>query len=262
MRALILCTAALSLLASARVAHAKIETKTIAYKHGDLALEGFLAWDDAVEGKRPGVLVVHEWWGLNNYARDRAKQLAGMGYVAFAVDMYGKGKTTQHPDEAKAWATEVRSNSAAWNERGRIGLDILAKHELVDSKRVAAIGYCFGGSTVLTLALGGADLAAVASFHGALPTPEKAQVEKVKGKVLICHGAADSFIPEEVIQKFRAAMDAGGADWQMVYYAGARHSFTVPDADKAGIPGIKYDKHADERSWKHLKLVLDEAFAK
>jgi len=243
-------------------AEAKVQTKTIAYKHGDLELEGFLAWDDAIEGKRPGVLVVHEWWGLNDYARDRARQLASMGYVAFAMDMYGKGKKTEHPAEAKEWATQVRSNAAQWNERARKGYDILKEQELVDPKRIAAIGYCFGGSTVLQLALQGADLKAVASFHGALPIPEKSQVEKVTGKVLICHGAADSFIPEETIQKFRAAMDAGGADWQMIYYAGARHSFTVPDADKAGIEGIKYQKHADERSWRHLKLLLDEAFAK
>jgi dienelactone hydrolase len=260
MRQLLICTLALLFVSAASLAQAKVTTKTVSYKHGDQELEGVLAWDDAVEGKRPGVLVVHEWWGLNDYARDRAKQLAGMGYVAFAVDMYGKGKLTKHPDEAKAWATQVRSNAAAWNERGRLGLEILQKNELVDPKRVAAIGYCFGGSTVLTLALGGADLAAVASFHGALPPADKAQAEKIKGKVLICHGAADKFIPEEVIQKFRAALDEGGTDWQMVYYSGAQHSFTVPDADKAGVPGIKYDKHADERSWKHLKVMLDEAF--
>ncbi len=241
---------------------AKVQTKTVEYEDGDVKLVGHLAWDDAVDGKRPGVLVVHEWWGLNDYARSRAEKLASMGYVAFALDMYGEGKVTEHPQEAGKWAAEIRANQKAWTARAQAGLNVLLKQESVDGKRVAAIGYCFGGSTVLQMAFSGAELAGVVSFHGALPTPDESQAKQIKSRILVCHGADDGFISEESIQSFRSALNEAGADYQMIYYSGARHSFTNPDADKRGIDGLRYNKSADQRSWQHMQQFFAEIFAK
>ena len=255
-----LATMLLLVLAISTRAHAAVQSKAVQYKHGDLTLQGHLAWDDSVEGKRPGVLVVHEWWGLNDYARHRAEQLAAMGYVAFALDMYGKGKVTEHPSEAGQWSTQVRENVDEWRARGMAGLEILRQHPLVDTTRLAAIGYCFGGATVLELAYAGTDLKGVVSFHGALPVAADDDAERIKAKILVCHGAVDAFIPEAQIQQFRGVLEKAGADYQMIYYAGARHSFTNPDADKRGIGGLKYDKNADGRSWRHMQNLFAEIF--
>jgi dienelactone hydrolase len=257
-----LLAAAVAILVGNSTALSAIQTKTITYKAGSVECKGFLAWDDAKEGKRPGVLVVHEWWGLNDYARDRARQLASEGYIAFAADMYGDGKTTEHPQEAGKMAAAVRQNGEEWVSRAKASLEVLKSQPQCDSSKLAAIGYCFGGSTALQLAFSGADIKAAASFHGALMVPKPEQVRQTKATLLICHGAQDSFIPEDTIQKFRAALDAEGADWEMVYYAGARHSFTVKDADKVGNEGMKYDAEADHRSWSRLLALLDEKFAK
>jgi dienelactone hydrolase len=243
-------------------ATAAVKTKEITYTHDDVTLKGFLAWDDDVKGKRPGVLVVHEWWGLNDYAKKRAEMLAGLGYVAFAPDMYGDGKVTQHPAEAGKLAGAVRENIKTWQGRALAGLKVLQGDEHVDGKRIAAIGYCFGGSTALQLAYTGADLAAVVTFHGALPVPDEDQAKAIKAHILICHGALDSFIPEATIQKVRAAFEQAKVDYQMIYYAGATHSFTVPGADKHGIKGISYNANADRRSWKHMQLLFQEVFGK
>jgi dienelactone hydrolase len=248
-------------LVAASKADAAVQTNEVEYTHDGQKFKGFFAWDDAVQGKRPGVLVVHEWWGLNDYARKRARMLAELGYVAFAADMYGDGKTTKHPQEAGQWAGQVRMNQEAWRARGLAGLNILKGHELVDTSRLAAIGYCFGGSTVLQLAFSGADLDGVVSFHGAL-TPPEADVKSLKTKILVCHGAADSFIPDDAVIKFRTGLDQAGADYQIVYYGGARHSFTNPDADAAGVEGLKYNKAADERSWAAMQRFFDEVFGK
>jgi dienelactone hydrolase len=172
--------------------------------------------------------------------------------------MYGGGKSTDHPNEAKEMATAVRQNSADWVKRATAALDVLKSQPQCDSSKLAAIGYCFGGSTALQLALSGADLKAAASFHGALQVPTPEQVKQTKATILVCHGAKDSFIPEETIQKFRAALDEGGADWEMDYYAGAEHSFTVKGADALKIPGMKYDAEADKRSWARLQSLLKE----
>jgi dienelactone hydrolase len=246
----------------APLAQAEVKTKVVDYTYDGTNLKGYLAWDDAVQGKRPGVLVVHEWWGLNDYARKRAEQLAGMGYVAFACDMYGEGKTTQHPQEAGQMAGEVRKNLKTWQGRAQAGLKILQDNEMVDAKKVAAIGYCFGGSTALQLAYTGADLAAVVTFHGALPIPNAEQAKNIKSKILICHGALDSFIPEETIQKVRAALEEAKVDYHMVYYSGAVHSFTVPGADKVGMKGIAYNEAADRRSWKEMQDLFAEVLGK
>jgi dienelactone hydrolase len=257
-----LLIAATAVVLSQSMSIAAVQSKTISYKHGNQEFKGFLAWDDASKEKRPGVLVVHEWWGLNDYARDRAKQLAEEGYIAFAADMYGDGKTAKHPDEAKQMATMVRQNVDEWVKRATAALEVLKSQPQCDTSKLGAIGYCFGGSTALQLAFSGADIDAVATFHAGLfePTPE--QVKRSKATILICHGAQDSFIPEEMLQKFRAALDAGKADWEMDYYAGARHSFTVKSADSLGIEGMKYNAEADKRSWARMQALFKEKLGK
>jgi dienelactone hydrolase len=244
--------AAAVLVAVAASANAAVKTKTVPYKHGDLECRGFLAWDDAVEGRRPGVLVVHEWWGLNDYARHRAEELAKLGYLAFAADMYGEGKTAEHPKEAGEFATKVRSNIADWRKRAEEALEVLKAQPQCDPDHLAAIGYCFGGSTALQLAYSGADLKAVATFHAALPTPSEEDAKRIKARLLICNGADDTFIKEEVIKAFRDALDKAKVKYDFVSYEGAKHSFTVPHADAVGLPGMKYDKKADEDSWKRM----------
>ena len=238
---------------------AAVKTETVTYKVGDKTFKGFIAYDDASKAKRPGILVVHEFWGLNDYARKRAEQLASLGYIAFAVDMYGDGKVTEHPKEAGAMAGAVRMNQAEWLARANAGLKILRDHPMVDGKNLAALGYCFGGSTALALANAGADIKAAVSFHGALPIPAD-DIKGVKAKILICHGAADSFIKEETILKVRGAYDKAGVDYQMIYYGGAVHSFTVPGADSKKLDGIRYDAAADRRSWAAMRSLFNEVF--
>jgi dienelactone hydrolase len=256
----LLLTAGLLLLAGP--ARAEVKTKTIDYEHGGTKLKGYLAYDDAAKGKRPGVLVVHEWWGLNDYARKRAEQLAGLGYVAFAADMYGDGKTTAHPKEAGEMATKVRANLDAWRGRATAALDVLKAQPQCDKTKLAAIGYCFGGSTALQLAFAGADLKAVVSFHGALPAPSEEDARRVKAAILVCHGGDDKFIPDAAIKAFRDGLDKAGVKYEFVSYPGVVHSFTVPEADKVGNPGMKYDKAADEDSWKRMLKLFEDKFGK
>jgi dienelactone hydrolase len=241
-------------------AEAKVVTKSVAYQQDGLQLEGYLAYGDAVTGKRPGVLVVHEWWGLNEYARRRAEQLAGLGYVAFAVDMYGKGKVTKHPEQAGAWANEVNSNVQNWQKRALAGLEVLRKEPMTDPGRIAAIGYCFGGATVQQLAYSGADVKGVVSFHGSLLAPPAALGKPVKAKILICHGAADPMTKPGAVEQYTAAMEKSGLDWQLIIYGGAKHSFTNPDADKAGMEALGYNKSADQRSWAEMQVFFKEIF--
>jgi dienelactone hydrolase len=245
-------------LCNVSIARAEVKSKTITYEYDGVTFKGHLAWDDAAKGKRPGVLVVHEWWGLNDYARKRAEQLAGLGYVAFACDMYGAGKTTEHPRDAGAMAGEVRKNLKTWQGRAKAALKVLQDDDRVDSKRMAAIGYCFGGSTALQLAYSGADLAAIVTFHAGLPVPDEEQAKAIKAKILICHGAADSFVPEDTIKKVRAAFEEAKVDYEMNYYGGAQHSFTVPTADKAGVKGLSYNAEADHRSWQAMRRLFHE----
>jgi dienelactone hydrolase len=239
-------------------APAALKTQKVAYKHGDLQCQGYLAWDDSVRGPRPGVLVLHEWWGLNDYARGRAEELAKMGYVAFAADMYGGGKVTEHPKEAGEWATQIRANVDDWRKRAAAALGVLAAQPQCDKTRLAAIGYCFGGSTALELAYAGGDLRAVATFHAALPAPKPEEARRIKAAILVCHGADDKFIPEQAIQEFRHALDQAGVKYEFVSYPNTVHSFTVPGADAHNIPGMKYSKSADEDSWKRMAGLLAE----
>lgn len=248
--------------ASATSTEAAVQTKQISYKDGALECKGFLAWDDAVKGPRPGVLVVHEWWGLNDYARQRAEQLAKLGYVAFAADMYGDGKIAKHPDEARAMATQVRTNIDGWRKRALVALDVLKAQPQCDPTKLAAIGYCFGGSTVQQLAYAGTDLKAVVSFHGALVPAKDAEAKQVKAAILICHGAADPFIPEMAVKGFKDSLDKAGTKYDFVAYPGVEHSFTVPGSEKLDLKGMKYDKTADEDSWKRMQDLFAAKFRK
>ena len=234
--------------------------EAVTYKDGDLELRGIVFWDDAFTGPRPGVLVVHEWWGLNDYAKLRAEMLAESGYVAFAGDMYGDGKMTRHADEAKGWMQQITANTEAWQRRAGLALEQLKSHPNVQSEKLAAIGYCFGGATVMQLAYAGEDLDGVVSFHGSLPPATPQQAAKVKARVLIAHGDADGFVPKERIEAFKRGLSQADVDWEMNIYSGARHSFTNPYADGYGMDGIAYHEQADRRSWLRTLAFFEELF--
>ena len=240
--------------------HAKMVTKTVAYKQNGTVCKGFLVYDDAWTGKRPGVLVVPEWWGLNDFARERAEKLARMGYVALAADMYGDGLTTKDPQEAAKLAGQVRG-TPLMRERALAALKALAAQPLVDPKRLAAIGFCFGGTAVLELAYAGADLAGVVSFHGGLTLPSAADLKRIKAKILVLHGADDPLVPPKDAAAFREAMRKAGADWQMVYYGGAVHSFTNPASGSDKSKGVAYNAEAAARSWEAMQAFFKEIFA-
>lgn len=252
-------------LSAAGMMSAKMVTKAVAYEHGGTKLEGWLAYDDEKAGPgkpAPGVLVLPEWWGLTEYPKGRAEQLAKLGYVAFAADMYGAGVTTTDPKKANELATPFYGK-ALMPERARAGLDQLLGTGLVDKDRVAAIGYCFGGAAVQTLAYSGAPLAGIVSFHGALVPASAEAAAKNHAKFLICHGAVDGFVKPEELAAFKQGMDDGKFDYQFISYAGAVHAFTNPGADQiakaTGLP-IAYNKAADKRSWSHMKTFFSEIF--
>jgi len=250
--------AALLLFFGSHGAFAAVKTKTVTYNYDGTTLKGCLAWDDAVKDKRPGVMVVHEFWGLNDYARKRAEQLAQMGYVAFAADMYGDGRMSTHPEEAGAMMKEVRENMKTWMGRANAALKVLRDNKMVDGTRLAAIGYCFGGATVLNLAYTGADLKAVVSFHGALPVPES--TKDIKVRILILQGADDPHVSAENIQKLKAALDQGKVNYKFIAYPGAMHGFTVPDSEKLGLKGVAYNADADHKSWQEMTQLFQEVF--
>jgi dienelactone hydrolase len=241
-------------------APAALKTESVKYKAGDTPLVGYLAYDDAAKGKQPGVIVVHEWWGLNDYAKKRAETLASEGYVAFALDMYGDGKTTEHPEEAGPWASAVRGQAGVAKQRFMAAYDLFKANPRVDTSRIAAIGYCFGGAVVLSMAEEGMDLAGVASFHGALPQEPVAAGTAVKAKILVAHGADDGLIPAEQITTFIDNLKAAKADFQFIQYGGARHSFTNPDAARYGMQPLAYNEAADRRSWQAMKTFFSEIF--
>jgi len=259
MRSLIL---SIALFSGAGSAMAEVKTKKVEYKYDGVTFIGHIFWDDAVKGQRPGVLVVHEWWGLDAYAKSRAEQLAKMGYVAFACDMYGNGEVTEHPMDATKMATAVRKNVDIWRGRAIEALKQLTACEYCDPKNVAAIGYCFGGTTALQLAATGADLKAVVTFHSALPTLKPEEAKAIKARVLVCHGADDKFIKPESIDSFKSTMAEAKVNFEFVAYPGAVHSFTVPEADKHKIDGMAYNKDADEKSWASMKKLFGEVFKK
>jgi dienelactone hydrolase len=238
-----------ALVASAATASAEIKTKVVDYTAGGAALQGFIAWDDASAAKRPGILVVHEWWGHNEHARNAARRMAEAGYVGFALDMYGKGKVATHPDDAMKFMTEATKDPAAVDARFNAALAELKKDPHVDPQRVGAIGYCFGGTMVLIQARQGADLDVVASFHGGLGGLAPVKPGAVKARVLVYTGAADPMVPSDQVEAFRKEMAAAGAKVEIVSYPGAKHGFTNPDAGSFGMDALAYDAAADKASW-------------
>ena len=237
--------------------------REVSYQAGDTTLKGYLAYDDTIQGMRPGILVVHEWWGQNAYERQRAEMLAKLGYTALALDMYGEGKTAEHPDEAGKFAGAVRQNLPLMKARFLAAREFLNNQPTVNPEKIAAIGYCFGGSVVLEMAIEGVDLDAVASFHGSLGGLSTPQAGAVKAKILVANGADDPFVTAQQIAAFKAMMNAAGADYTFINYPGARHSFTNPGADQLGehfnMP-LAYNASADSASWLALQQLLRKVF--
>lgn len=246
-------------------AQAAVTGKAVEYKADGQTLKGYLAYDDAIKGKRPAVLVVHEWWGHNNYARKRAEMLAGMGYIALALDMYGDGKQADHPKDAGKFSAEVRNNLNIAHSRFMAAMTLIKQQPETDSSRIAAIGYCFGGAVVLEMARMGLDIAGVASFHGSLDTAQPARPGMVKANMFVANGADDRFVPAAQIEQFKQEMDNAKVNYQFKSYPGAKHSFTNPDADvygkKFNIP-LEYNEQADKASWLDLGMFLDRIFGK
>jgi dienelactone hydrolase len=252
--------AGLTLLAVTEV-QAKLVTRTIEYKQDDTVMRGFLAYDDALKGKRPGVLVVHEWWGLNDFAKKIAERLAGLGCVTLAADIYGNGRTTTDRGEAGKLAGALRGNPPLLRARALAALKALAADPRVAPKRLAAIGFCFGGTTVLELAYSGANLAGVVSFHGGLPKATPEDLKRIKAAILVLHGADDPSVSAADITAFEQTMRQAKADWQMVSFGGAVHGFTNPANGNNPASGVAYDARAARRSWQYMQDFFREIFA-
>lgn len=251
-----------SIVFACQTASAALMTESVDYQAGGTSFKGYIAYDDSHAGKLPAVIVVHEWWGHNQHARNQADRLAKLGYIGFAIDMYGEGKVAAHPKDAGEMAAAVRSNPKEAHARFMAAYDFIKKHPKVDSEHVAAIGYCFGGNIVLEMARRGVDLDAVTSFHGALTNLEPGATLNVKAKVLVCHGGDDAFVPQKDIDNFKKEMDAAKADYQFLVLEGAKHSFTNPDADKVGMEGLAYSADADAKSWEAMSALLKRVFGK
>jgi dienelactone hydrolase len=260
--ATVLCTTLATGLTSAE---AKVIGKNIDYSAQGVVLKGYVAYDDKIEGKRPGILVVHEWWGLNDYTRRRARMLAELGYTALAVDMYGEGKQAMHPDDAKAFSSAVMKDFDSAKARFFAAMELLKKEPTVDADQIAAIGYCFGGGVVLNMARQGVDLKGIVSFHGTLAAVKPAQPDEVKAKILVLNGADDKFVPTEQIAAFKKEMTDAKADFRFINYPGAVHAFTNPEATKLGkqfkLP-LAYNAKVDKESWKEMKKFFAVIFKK
>ncbi len=245
--------------------YAGIVGKEVQYTADTVTMKGYLAYDDKLSDKRPGVLIVHEWWGNNEYTRKRAEMLAGLGYVALAVDMYGNGKQTSHPDDAEKFASEVMSSMPLMKARFLAAMNFLKMDRHVDPEQIAAIGYCFGGGIALTMMRDGADLKGVVSFHGSLASRSVAEKGKVRAKVLVCNGADDKFTTSDAIKKFKDEMTAAGIDFKFINYPGAIHGFTNPASTELGKKfniAIAYNENADKKSWAEMEKFLRKVFKK
>tara|TARA_B100000809_G_scaffold240259_1_gene262445 strand:- start:1097 stop:1825 length:729 start_codon:yes stop_codon:yes gene_type:complete len=240
-----------------------IKTQTLSYTAGQDGLKGYIAYDDANESPGPGVMVIHEWWGLDDYIRTRADRLAELGYTALAIDMYGNGDTAGNPNEAGAMMNAVLGDMETGTSRLKAAHEVLCAQSMVDETRTAAIGYCFGGAMVLHMARIGMPLKAVVSFHGALRSFHAPAAGEIKSRILICHGAADSLVPESDIKAFNTEMATAQANVKFESYEGALHGFTNPDATERGraygLP-LAYDESADHASWSSMQALLNEAF--
>ena len=250
------------LLSLTTVANARVITKSVEYRHGETLCQGWLAYDDGVKGRRPAILLVHDWLGVSDHQKDQVMQLAGLGYVALAADVYGKGVHPANAQEAGAEAGKYYKDPALLRARVRAGLDYLASLPQADTTRMAATGYCFGGKCALELARSGAPLKAVVTFHGALATASPADAKTFRPKVLVLHGADDPFVKQDDVRVFMDEMRAAGVDWQLVQYSGAVHSFTDPRAGNDNSKGAAYNASADRRSWRAMRDFLQETLAK
>lgn len=263
MRALAMLLIGMATILTGSLAMADLKTEEMIYPGGGVDMHGYIAWDDSVEGERPGIVVVHEWWGQNDYPRKRAEMLAELGYTALAIDMYGDGKTARHPDDAGAFAAAVGQNMEDGRARFNAGLELLKGHPTVDPEKIGAIGYCFGGGIVLHMARSGTDLDVVASFHGSLDMLDAPGPETIATRVVAYNGQADPFVTAEQIEQFETVMEATGAGWQLIQLPGAVHGFSNPDAtangEKFDLP-LAYSKLADEASWAHMQLLFEDTF--
>lgn len=258
MKAALLTCFLLATLATA--ARADLESEVIAYADGETALEGYIAYDNAIQGPRPGILVVHDWRGHGEFQREKARELAKMGYVAFALDMYGQGTWGETPQEAGALAGPFKKDRALMRRRARVGLEMLRKHPLCDTDRVGAIGFCFGGTVVLELARDRAPVDVVVTFHGGLDTPDPESTTAIDAKVLVCHGGDDPYVPPEQVATFWKEMRDAGAVYEIVIISGAVHSFTEPGAGDDPSTGVAYDARATRISWDAMRRLFETTF--
>jgi dienelactone hydrolase len=240
-------------------AHAALQSRTVAYKDGDAALEGYLVYDDQLTGKRPAVIVFHEWWGLNDYIRSRADQVAALGYTVFAADVYGQGVRATTPDEAGKLAGKYKGGRPLLRSRAQAALAVVQALPNVDPEKIAATGYCFGGTAALELARSGADVKAIVSFHGGLSSPTPQDAKNIKAELLILHGADDTFVPPAEVEAFEKEMTTAGVKYTLVKYPGAVHGFTNPSY-KGEMPGALYNADADKKSWEAMKEFLARKF--
>jgi dienelactone hydrolase len=253
-----LCYLAVALCLWATTVNAELRGQVVEYQQGEAMLEGYLVYEDSFHGTRPGVRVFHEWTGLQPFEKERADRLARLGYAAFAADVYGKGVRAKDREEAARLSGIYKSDRKLMRARAAAALDVLKSQKRVDATRLAAVGYCFGGTVALELARSRADLEGVVTFHAGLDTPTPAGARHIKGKVLVLHGADDPSVPPERVAAFQREMREGGVDWQMVFYGGAVRRFTNPSAGTDKASGAAYNERADRRSWQAMKDFLAE----
>ena len=238
----------------------QVHTETVEYKDGDVTLKGFLAYDKNIKGKHPGIIVAHEWWGLNDYPKMRAEELAKLGYVAFAADIYGNGTVAKTTDEAGKLSGEYSKDRNKVRRRMNEALDVIRRNQYVDVNNIATIGYCFGGMCALELARSGADIKGVVVFHGILSTQNPDDGKYIKAKILVCKGADDPYVKQDQVDAFEQEMDKGKVDWQVNIYSYAVHGFTNPANGNDPSRGVAYNKEADMRSWQAMKDFFNEIF--
>lgn len=258
----ILSLAAVTVVALTSITHAALQSQVVEYKQGNTALQGYLVYDDAFKGPRPGILVVHDWLGEGVYPRMRAEQLAKLGYVAFSADIYGKGRRAQNPEQALKLATEFKSNRPLMRKRAQAALEVLKKNPQVNPLQTAAIGYCFGGTVVLELARSGADMQGFVSFHGGLDTPKPNDAKNIKAPVLVLHGAVDPYAPKEQVDAMKKEFDAAKVKYEVVLYPGAVHAFTIKAAGNDVSKGAAYNAAADKKSWSKMQEFFKGIFKK
>ena len=244
------------------IGRAAVKTEAVEYKQGDTVLSGWIAYDDAVKGARPGVLLVHDWFGATDHQKEQIQKLAALGYIAMAADVYGKGVRPSNAAEAGAEAGKYYKDRSVVRARVRAGLDFLASRPQADATRLAVTGYCFGGMCALELARAGAPVQAVVTFHGSLVSADPADAKRIKASVLNLHGADDPYVKAEEVKAYQDEMRAAGVDWQFVQYSGAVHSFTDPRAGTDNSKGAAYNALADKRSWQAMKDFLAEKLGK